>query len=146
MLVIPLDVEPDDEDPRQALPFFHLFVDGRPVRVLLDSGAVRTAIAAPPGTPTRSIPSAGTGTFGLPADDARLWSTSISIGDTPIGTFEIEDVPASARFNVGQDVLARFRCHYRLAERELILDGPESPRSEEIYLDPAEHVYLKARW
>jgi len=128
---IPLEIERDPEDPRQALSYVTVSVDGRPYRALLDSGAARTALPAPPGTATR--PATG----------------------TSLGSIEVADQRDPDGFLLGQDVLSRFRCHYRLATGELVLDGPEPDgaepipepiQGEPVYLDPGRHVYLAARW
>ncbi len=47
---------------------------------------------------------------------------------------------------LGQDVLSRYRCEYRLGDGLLILDG-EAPRtSQEVFLDAGSHVYAELRW
>ncbi|MFD6177858.1 MULTISPECIES: aspartyl protease family protein [unclassified Isoptericola] len=147
---IPLEVDRDPEDPRQALPYLTVSVDGRPHRALLDSGAARTAFAAPPGTVTRPAAGAGRGVFGA-SSERRRWHATIALGGTSLGSFEVADQRDPDGFLLGQDVLSRFRCHYRLADGELVLDGPEPDHAgpihaEPVYLDPGRHVYLAARW
>lgn len=150
MLAVALEVEPDLEDPRQALPFLNLSANGRPVRALLDSGAGRTSIAAPPGTTTRPADSTGTGAFGQPYRD-QLWRATIAIDGTELSTLDIADAPTTGQFNIGQDLLSQFRCHFRLGDHQLLL-GQTNPANhqpsdgEPIYLDPAKHVYFQAHW
>ncbi|MFC8598007.1 hypothetical protein [Isoptericola sp. NPDC057191] len=145
MMSIPLDVVHDPEDPRQALPFLQLAVDGHPYRALLDSGAALTSIAAPPGTVTRPGGRTGRSAFGAPIRH-RLWRAAIDVGGARLGDFDVADQPHADRFLLGQDVLSQFRCHYRLVEGELVLDGPEPEHALPIRLDPGRHVSLTASW
>lgn len=92
MTVAALEIVPDDDDPRLALPFVEMRIDGRPVRALLDSGAARSAVVEWPGLGTVEARTDGTGVFGLATGERRAQVTA-SIGGLELGTAEVSVVP-----------------------------------------------------
>lgn len=47
---------------------------------------------------------------------------------------------------IGQDVLARFRCTYRLSDGVLTLDAEAPTDTHAVHLDERRHVYFDATW
>ncbi len=148
MLRVPLEIVPDADDSRLALVFVGLQVDGRSVRALLDSGASRSAVLEQPGLVGVEARAGGTGVFGVVADDRRA-QVAVAFAGRDLGYLEMSVVPADHPGHgnlVGQDVLARFRCEYRLAEGVLVLDGDLPEASRRIHLDAGRHVYVDVTW
>ena len=139
-----------DEDPRMFLPFVVVEVDGVAVEALLDSGASHTQIVERPGLATRNAalePSAGA--FGAQAASSRHAVVSCRVGGVDVGIVAAKVVPMDhpGQGNlVGQDVLGRFRCDYRLADGRLILDGPSWSGTRPVHLDERGHVYVDLGW
>lgn len=107
-----------------AAAFVELQVDGHPVEALLDSGAARSAIVERPGLTRSVVGDPSVGVFGVHSDQQRALA-AVRFAGQDLGSLEVEVVPAdqATRPLVGQDVLSRFRCEYRLADGVLILDG-----------------------
>lgn len=146
METVALDIEPDPDDPRQALAFLTILANGHPTRVLLDSGSSQTAITAPDATPTWSATPEGTGAFGIPGEVERRWSAHLHIGNVDFGHHDITDQPNEQPNILGQDLLSRFCCNYELAERRLTIDAPPPQKPKRIYIDQGRHVYLTVTW
>ncbi len=143
-----LEIVPDDDDPRLALPFVAMRIDGRPVRALLDSGAARSVVVEWPGLQTLDAQTDGTGVFGDATAERRAQVTA-SIGGIEFGTTEVSVVPVDhpgTGHLLGQDILSRFRCEYRLAEGVLLLDGSLPDEVHQVYLDATSHVYVDVAW
>ncbi|HEY9294357.1 MAG TPA: aspartyl protease family protein, partial [Microlunatus sp.] len=95
---------------------------------------------------TKPAEDTGTGAFGHVYRD-QLWRASISIQDVEIGNLDIADAGKDGKPNVGQDLLSQYRCHYKLADHQLIFDATgQLEDGETIYLDPGKHVYLQPHW
>lgn len=149
---VPLRIEVDADDPRQALPFLSLRVAGRTVEALLDTGSAGTSILGRPGLKTRSPNQPGDGrtAFGEQTGNALVGDVRCQIADRDLGTITVAVVGPGQLGRtdiIGQDILSRFRCEYRLSDGLLLLDAEHSPPPEqEIYLDAAHHVYFIANW
>jgi hypothetical protein len=151
MTQVPLRIEVDAEDARLALPFVILEFDGRPTEALLDTGAARTSVIAWDGLATRSAGRSGGGSaFGHRADDDLVGDVSCEFAGRELGMIMVTVVAADQVGHgalVGQDILSRFRCEYRLADELLVIDSDRAPREEyDIHLDAGRHVYLAADW
>ena len=148
MLRVPLEVVPDADDPRFALAFVQVQVDERPLRALLDSGASRSSVVARPGLACVAARAEGTGVFGVSADELRA-QVAVRFAGHDLGSVEVSVVSADHPGHgdlVGQDVLARFRCEYRLAEGILVLDGDLPEDVHHVHVDAGRHVYVDATW
>lgn len=150
MTQVPLRIEVDAEDARLALPFVDLEFDGRPTEALLDTGAARTSVVAWEGLQTRAADRPGGGSaFGHRADDL-VCDVSCRFVGRDLGMIMATVVAADHAGHgdlVGQDILSRFRCEYRLAEGILVIDSDRAPSDEyDIHLDAGRHVYLAADW
>jgi hypothetical protein len=144
---VPLWIDRDARNPDEALPFVDVTVGGRPTRTLLDTGAARTAIAPPDGVAVETKASNGTGVFGEGTGTRRVWRTTLELGHRRLTAVEVDARVGEATTDlVGQDVLSRFRCEYRLDDARLRLDGPSPHTTEPVFLDRGGHVYLEARW
>lgn len=149
MLSIPLEVVHDGDDSRFAQAFVELQVDGRSVRALLDCGAARSAVLARPGLLGVEARADGVGVFGgLVAD--RLARVALVFAGRDLGYVETSVVPAARpggyEYLVGQDILARFRCEYRLSEGLLVVDGELPEDAHPVRLDAGGHVHVDVRW
>ncbi|HEY2174976.1 MAG TPA: retropepsin-like aspartic protease [Mycobacteriales bacterium] len=146
MVDIPIDIEPDPDDPGQALPYVDVEIGGETLHALLDTGAARTTVAPPEFATIEIRPGEGTGVFGI-RGDRRVWRTSIRFGNRVVDPIEIDAHPAGeGRDLIGQDLLSHFRCEYRLADRRLHLDGPLPPDTVPIFIGAGHHVYLDVAW
>ena len=148
MLRVPLKIVPDGEDPRQASVFVELHVDGQPVEALLDSGAARSAILERPELTPWVVHDPSTSVFGVHADQQHA-HVAVRFADQDLGSIDVEVVPSDHGPHgalVGQDVLSRFRCEYRLSDAVLILDGNLPQPAHPIHVGPRRHVYLPATW
>lgn len=146
MLDVQIWIERDVEDPAQALPFIDIVVGGRAVRALLDSGAGRTTVEAPSDAALETRPPEGTGVFGGQGD-RRVWRTTVQIGNRCVGPIDLDAREADeGRDLVGQDVLSRFRCEYRLDQELLRLDGAPPPHAQPVFVDRGGHVYVDLVW
>jgi hypothetical protein len=147
MVEVPIAMEPDPDDPTQALPYVDVEVGGQARRVLLDTGAARTVVTPPDGAAIEICAAEGTGVFGIGGTDRHLWRTSIRFGNRIMDPIEVDTHPAGEGQDlIGQDVLSQFRCEYRLADWRLILDGPAPPNAAPIFLGDAGHAYLDVTW
>ncbi|XAS75732.1 hypothetical protein V3G39_13870 [Dermatophilaceae bacterium Sec6.4] len=148
MLRVPLKVVLDDEDPRQASVFVELQVDGQPVEALLDSGAARSAILERPDLTPWVVRDPSTGVFGVHADQQHA-QVAVRFAGQDLGSIDVEVVPGDHGAHgalVGQDVLSRFRCEYRLGDAVLILDGNLPQPAHPIHVGLRRHVYLPVTW
>lgn len=148
MTVVPLEIIPDDEDSRFALACVDFCVDGRSVRALLDSGASRSAVVDWPGLASIETHPGGAGVFGGSTDRRRA-QVQASFAGHEIGYLEVsvvsDDDPGHGNL-VGQDILARFRCEYRLGDGVLILNGDLFKGAQQIHLDAGSHIYADVIW
>lgn len=149
MIEVLLETVPDLDDPRLALPFVSVEVNGSPTRALLDSGAGRSALVHHDGlTVTDAASGGGASAFGH-ATQGRRTMASVNFAGSDLGMIEFAVVPPGdpAHVNlIGQDVLSQFRCEYRLAEGVLRLDGDLPDEVTPIHLDARRHIYLDATW
>ena len=148
MLRVPLEIVADADDSRLALAFVELHVDGRPMRALLDSGASRSAVLERPDLVRVQARAGGTSVFGVLAEDRRA-RVAVVFAGRDLGSLDVSVVPVGHPGHgnlVGQDVLARFRCEYRLAEGALILDGDLPESVHRVHLDEGRHVYVDVTW
>lgn len=146
MVDIAMWVEPNVDDPGQALPFVDAVVGGRTIRVLLDSGAGRTTVTPSSDAIIELLPPEGTSVFGGQGE-RRVWRTTVELGPHRIGPIGVDTHgDGGGQESIGQDVLSQFRCEYRFADGLLRLDGPMPPVTTPIFLDRGNHIYLDLVW
>lgn len=148
MVLLPLQIVPDIDDPRLASVFVELQVDARSTRALLDSGAARSAVVEWAGLARREVPRDGAGVFGVGARQQRA-QVAVCFAGHDLGPLEVEVVPADHPGHgaiVGQDVLSRFRCEYRLADGVLVVDADLPEDVHPINLGARRHVYVEVTW
>lgn len=147
MLRVPLKVVPDVEHPSLASAFVQLQIDGYPVEALLDSGAARSAILDRPDLTLSAVRDPGVGVFGVHTDQQRAL-VAVRFAGLDLGSMDVQVVPTgpAARQLVGQDVLSRFRCEYRLADGVLILDGDPPQQAHTIHVSARRHIYVSVTW
>lgn len=143
MIELPLEIEPDQDDPDLALPYLTVVLDGRPRRLLLDTGAAKTTVAAPSGRIVRDAN--GAGGRGLFGGSAVVGETEVRIA---LGRCDLGEctVRTGAEELLGQDVLSRFRCEYDLVQGVLTLDGPPPTAAHPVRIGVRGHVLLEATW
>jgi hypothetical protein len=149
MIEVPLRLVADEDDPGLFLPYVVVEIDGVPVEALLDSGASRTHVVDRPGLVTREASArASSSAFGAGTSVNRTATVACRLGgvDLPVDAAVVPpDHPGHGDL-VGQDVLSRFRCGYRLADGLLLLDPDLPGDSSAIYLDHTMHVSLDVAW
>ncbi len=142
-------MRPDDDDPQLCLPFVSVQVNGVDVEALLDSGAARSQFVERPGMAMSPTAEDSTGALGGPLSATGTAVVSMRLAGADVGPVSVAVVPAGLPGPgnlIGQDVLGRFRCTYRLAERVLTLDPEPPDRTHPIYMDEKRHVYFDATW
>ena len=148
MTEVELKLVPDD-DPRMCLPFVTVEVDGVPVEAILDSGAARTQVVRLPDPAASDAPrDASAGAFGVKMTTGSA-EVSIRIRGVHVERVQASVVPPGPPGHgnlLGQDVLGRFRCTYRLADGRMTLDGDPPAITHPIFLDTRSHVYLDVSW
>jgi hypothetical protein len=150
MTEVRVDVVVDDDDPRLASPFVRCEVDGRTERLLLDSGARRSRIVEEPTADATDAGagSEGTGAFGTSLEERRR-EVGVRFGGRDLGRIELAVTPPGRGERgglVGQDVLSRFRCEYRLWQGLLRLDPSPPTDAKPIHIDAGGHLHLELTW
>lgn len=146
MVDIAMWVEPDADDPAQALPFVDAVVEGRTVRALVDSGAARTTLTPSSDAIIELLPPEGSSVFGVQGE-RRVWRTMVELGPHRIGLIGVDTHgDDGGQESIGQDILSQFRCEYRFADGLLRLDGPMPAVTTPIFLDRGNHIYLDLVW
>jgi hypothetical protein len=151
MIDVPVRLVPDDDDPQLFLPYVSIEVDGVSTEALLDSGAPRTQVVDRPGLVIGDeVSPESAGAFGSRDRGRPTTEVSCRLGGRNVGTVVATVVPANRSGRgalVGQDVLARFRCEYRLADALLVLNPERLPPGDHgVVLGMRQHVYLDAGW
>lgn len=148
MIAVDLEIVPDAEDSALALPFVEATVGDVLLRALLDSGAKRTSVVRRPGMTSSGGAAIGRGAFGM----GRLQESAdlpVQFAGRDLGVLRVDVVPSERPGHgdlIGQDVLSRYRCEYRLGDGVLILDGEAATPVQEVFLDGGSHVYADVRW
>ncbi|MCW2766086.1 MAG: hypothetical protein JWO11_2045 [Nocardioides sp.] len=150
MTTVALTLVQEVDDPRMSLPFVPVEINGVELEALVDSGAGRTQVVDRPGLIVRdSATKDSVGAFGVPMQSIGRSVVSCRLAGIDAGAVEVDIVSSDLprHFNViGQDVLAQFRCMYRLADGVMTLD-PEPPvHTHPIHLGTRHHIYLEATW
>lgn len=147
---IPLRLVADEDDPDLFLPYVQVDADGVRIEALLDSGAARTRFLERPGlTATDSEAHVSSGAFGVSTTTTRSATVHCRLGGLDVAqvsaALDAPEAPGPGDL-VGQDVLGRLTCLYRLAAGLLTVD-PEPPASTHpIHVGERGHVYLDAVW
>jgi hypothetical protein len=148
VITVQLEIVPDPDDDALALPFVEATMGGVVVRALLDSGATRSSVRRRPGVIGSGRGAAGRGAFG--ASQLRdVVELPVEFAGHDLGVMEVRVVPSDHPGHgdlLGQDVLSRYRCEYRLGEGILILDGDAATPRQQVFLDQGSHVYAEAQW
>jgi len=147
---VPLRLVPEDDDPRMYLPFARVELDGVEVEALVDSGAGRSQIVDRPGLVAHRVATPDSvGAFGVPKRSARRTVVSIRLGGVDAGDIEVDVADGEQARQVhlvGQDVLAQFRCLYRLAAGVLVVDPEPPERTHPVHVGANGHVHLDTSW
>jgi len=142
MTDVELTLVPDD-DPRMFLPFVTVEINGVRVEALLDSGASRSQIVNQAGVVAKNgFTPASAGAFGSQTAATGSATVSFHVGGLDAGTVEVTVVPPGLPGHgnlIGQDVLGRFRCIYRLANGLMVLDAEPPGETHSIYLGERRH-------
>jgi predicted aspartyl protease len=147
---VPLRLVPEDDDPRMFLPFARVALNGVEVEALVDSGAGRSQVIDRPGLVAHRVATPDSvGAFGVPKRSARRTVVSCRLGGLDAGDVEVDVVDGGLARQVdlvGQDVLAQFRCLYRLTEGVLMLDPEPPEQTHPVHVGANGHVHLDATW
>jgi hypothetical protein len=147
---VALRLVPEEDDPRLFLPFAPVEINGVELEALVDSGAGRTQVVDQPGLIVKGSASQdGVGAFGVPTRSIGRSIVSCRLAGIDTGEVEVDVVASGVpqQLNlIGQDVLGRFRCIYRLADRVMTLDPAPPADTQPVHLGVNRHVYLEATW
>ena len=152
MSAIKLIVEPDEEEPGAAEIWVDGYVDGRPYRFLLDTGAARSSLVSDTYT---------SGIVSLDSDEssglfASARSDLITVDELELGPisrreFVVTRAAPNAKGHaniIGMDLLSTHSCHFKFSEERLLID-PHSPpvdagEEHAMRLDARLHPYVEA--
>lgn len=126
-----------------------VMIDGTPTLALVDTGAATSSVLDRPGLLTRTVAARGTGAFGAPKSEERSADVRMTLGDLDLGVLDVEVVPPEqpgARALIGQDVLGRWCCEFRLGQRRLTIDCPSLATGTPIVVGRRGHVTLDVEW
>ena len=146
---VPLVIDPDPDEPDFASVLVDATIAGRPYRLVLDTGAVRTQLNAD--EYTSALPPVGedasSGTFGGRTTMPLVTVTDVAIGPLRLAALDVARSERDLGQWLGMDVLGRYCCHFRLAAGVMDLGPPPGTRAgNELTLDPRGHVYVDAHW
>jgi hypothetical protein len=149
-----LIVVPDNEDEDAALVFVDGRVDGRPYRLLLDTGAATTCLMRD--DYTSSFPSQGakksSGVFAAAARGEIITIPRIELGPIVKSDFPVARIAAISddiRSLVGMDLLKDVACHFLFDEGRVEVNPPAEPdvySMEALILDQTNHPYVELRF
>jgi hypothetical protein len=152
---LPLILEPDPDDPDCAVPVVAVIVAGRPYRLVLDTGAARTTMAAD--SFTSALPAQGRdsshGAF-APTGNPLVTVTDPRAGPMHAGELKVARADSGrlgAPNLLGMDVLRRYSCHFRfgsgVVEVGAEAGGGAGQRAEyNLWTDAACHPYVDVEW
>ena len=146
---VPLIIEPDAGDPDFAAVMVDATVAGRPYRLLLDTGAARTALSADDYTSAlRPVGEyASSAAFGSPATEPVVTVIDVVMGPLKIAELNVIRNARGAGEVLGMDVIGRTCCHFRLEAGVLGLEAPAGVRARcELELGRRGHIYLDVHW
>lgn len=149
MTTLDVTLVADDEFPEAASPFVTVLVDGTAVAALLDTGAATSAVVERPGLRTRVVDASGTGVFGIRRPEERRADVHMALGGIDVGMVDVQVVPPDHAGHgnlVGQDVLGRWCCEYRLAEGRVELDLPPLRTGFPLMVGARGHVTCEMEW
>lgn len=149
MLRVPLYLVPDPDDARLMSCFADVEFNGQPGRALLDSGSSRSAVVERPGIISDVVEQTGSGVFGGGNTSERRARVDLSVAGRGFGVLEVsvvqQDHPGYGDL-IGQDVLGRGCCHYRLADAEFTIDSAPPLRGHPIWVGRRGHVMMEVTW
>lgn len=143
-LAIP--VVPDPNDSRAVQVFVDVVADGVPVRMLLDTGAFRTAVPFREQAEQLSAPDRDTSSPAEPLIRLRtLQWDSLAVRDLA-PSMQAPGWPHPPP--LGNDVLGAYRCYFRFSAGVLEVDGPPPPTDELLQLPtaPGSHPRVPVQW
>lgn len=149
MLRFPLHLVPDPDDARLMSCFVDITVNGQPGRALLDSGSSRSAVVERPGILGEAVEHVGSGVFGGEATSERRARVDLSMAGQSFVALEVSLVPPDHPGYgdlIGQDVLGRGCCHYRLGDKEVIMDAAPPSGGHPVWIGRRGHVMMEATW
>lgn len=146
---VPLIIEPDPDEPDFASVLVDATIAGRPYRLVLDTGAVRTQLNVD--EYTSALPPVGedtsSGTFGGSMTMPVVTVTDVAIGPLRLAALDVTRSERALGQWLGMDVLGRYCCRFRLAAGVMDLGQPLGTRAgTELMIDPRGHVYVDVHW
>ena len=151
MPIVPLIVELDAEDLQCATIFVDGFVEGKPYRFVLDTGASRTQLVADRFLDT--LESKGEhrsqGVF------SQMSQRIVLLQDVSVGPLRGTSIEASVTSDseeivhslLGMDLLRGHRLHFAFDREVLIVDEePFGPDLRALEVDDRYHLYVEAQW
>lgn len=150
---VPLVVVPDPDDPGCADVLLDVAVDGRPYRMVLDTGAAHTHLVADEHTAGLPVTSSRDAAGALAGGQEDLVTVhDVRIGPIAVAALDVVRVPGKqpgARHLLGMDVLRDWCVEVRLSERRLEIDPATVNEPEEtlpLEIDDRGHSYVTLRW
>jgi predicted aspartyl protease len=146
---LPLYLEPDPDDESLKSCFIDVLVDGHPARALLDSGAARSAVTQRPGMVPRVVDRSNGGVFGRGSADEARARIRLEFAGICLDGMDVVVTQAGSPGHgdlIGQDVLGRWCCEYRLGEAELLVDTTGSVDGVPVQIGKRGHVTFGVTW
>lgn len=149
MLRVPLHLVPDPDNAQLMSCFVDVVVNGQPGRALLDSGSSRSAVVERPGIHGEAVQQEGGGVFGGESASERRARVDLAVAGREFGPLEVSLVPPDHPGYgdlIGQDVLGRGCCHYRLADGEVTFDAAPPSGGHPVWIGRRGHVMMEVTW
>lgn len=151
MILIPMIVEPDRDDPECANVMVDGTIAGRPYRFVLDTGTARTHVVADNFTTTLTKHGnhASSGVF-FATSSPLVTLPELVVGSAAQGSVDAVLVGPSqsgARNLLGMDVLKSHCCHFMFDNETLIVEVAQSSNAmRPLMMDTVFHPYVEASW
>jgi len=151
MAILPIQIEPDPDDPGCAVPFVEGTVAGRAYRFVLDTGAARTTMVADEYTAGLDVVGADEGhaAFGA-VSETVVTVTDVSVGPLVSASLDVAraDGQGPGEHLLGMDMIGRYRCHFRFGAGVVDIRPSQgrNARGADLTVGRRGHCYVDVTW
>lgn len=147
---VTLTLRPDPDDPDLVSCYAPVVLDGVERLALLDTGAARSSTVRRPGLETYRSARQGTGALGRATKgDGHTSHVAVGFAGHDLGLMTVDVVPTDRPGPgdlIGQDILRRWCCRYRLGDAELVVGAPPLGEGSPVVVGSRGHVTVKLTW